>query len=228
MGSFEGPAARPTEPEPRTRTALAVVIALVLTAAVSIGALALAAVIATRDHEKLILQVANENVGPTRLDHWHAALGVNDCGRWIPNWLTPTSAMGDLFRGGIPVQAGTNDYAGLHSHGDGLIHMEPTSTQDMGENATLGRYVTYAGFKVSETSIDFVDVHDKNGGLCDGKPGVLRWAVNGKENHGNPADYKLFDGDVIELVFTTADAPLPPQTAVPSYANLRKIIGPPI
>jgi hypothetical protein len=224
MESFEGQPAPPAAPG--TRTAHAVVIALVITAALSVGLLSLAAVIATRDHEKLVLQTTN--VGPKRGDHWHAALGVNDCGRWLPNWLTPTSATDDQFRGGMPVQAGTNDYAGLHSHGDALIHMEPVSTQDMGKNATLGRYVTYAGFELTETSIDFADVHDSNGESCDGEPGVLRWAVNGTERHGDPADYKLLNGDVIELVFTTADAPLPPQTAVPSYAELREMIGLPV
>jgi hypothetical protein len=219
MESIEGPAAPPTGPEPSTRTAPAVVIALVLTAALSVGLLSIAAVIATRDHDT----VTFPEVGPTKVDHWHAALGVYDCGTWVANWLTPTTP-----QRGVPVRAGTDIYAGLHSHGDGVIHMEPTSVQDMGGNATLGRYFSYAGFEVSETAIDFVDVHEKNGELCDGKPGVLRWAVNGREVHGNPADYKLFNGDVIALVFTTADAPLPPQAAVPSYTNLRQLVGVPV
>jgi hypothetical protein len=194
---------------------------------VAIGIVAVVAVVATRPHRTAgpddAVGPRSGAIGPTRFDHWHAALGVNDCGRWVPNWLTPVAPIG-----GTPVQAGTNDYAGLHSHGDGIIHMEPVSNRDEGRNATVGRYFTYAGFELSETSIDFVDVHDRNREPCDGQPGVLRWAVNGKEHHGDPADYKLFDGDVVELVFTTADAPLPAQNAVPSYATLREIIGVPI
>jgi hypothetical protein len=161
-------------------------------------------------------------IGPTATDHWHAGLGVDDCGNWAPNWLTPTSATD-----GSPVRAGTNIYAGMHSHGDGVMHMEPRSSADMGKNATVGEYFQSAGFKINATSIDFPGVKEKNGNKCDGKPGVLRWEVNGKEKLGNPAKYKLFNGDVVAIVFTTADAKLPKKTDVPSYARLQELLGNP-
>lgn len=164
-------------------------------------------------------------VGPTLSDHWHAALGVDDCGTWSPNWLWPPGTTS----GGSPARAGSGGllYAGLHSHGDGLIHMEPQTSEDSGNNATLGTYFKFGGWKLSSTSISFNTVNEKNGSTCNGKPGVLRWAVNGKEKHGDPAKYKLFNADVIELVFTTADAKLPPKTAVPSYTALQSILGNP-
>jgi hypothetical protein len=169
------------------------------------------------------------SIGPTISDHWHAALGVNDCGTWVPNWEWPpgnvssSSAVG----AGSPARAGSGGqiYAGLHSHGDGLIHMEPSGTEDEGKNATLGRYFQYGGWKLSATSINFVTVDQKNGNQCNGKPGVLRWAVDGKEMHGNPAKYKLNNGDAVELVFTTAGAKLPAKTAIPSFAALENILG---
>jgi hypothetical protein len=169
------------------------------------------------------------SAGPTLSDHWHVSLGVNDCGTWVPNWawppgnVTSSSAVG----AGAPARAGTGGlvYAGLHSHEDGLIHMEPAGSQDEGKNATLGRYFQYGGWKLNETSINFVNVNEKNGNKCNGKPGVLRWAVNGKEMHGNPSKYKLFNADVVELVFTTADAKLPPKTQIPSYAELQQVLG---
>jgi hypothetical protein len=171
------------------------------------------------------------SIGPlaSRGDHWHAALGVDDCGTWVPNWSWPpgnvssSSAVG----AGAPARAGSGGllYAGLHSHGDGLIHMEPATSEDEGKNATLGRYFQYGGWKLNQTSINFVNVDVKNGDTCGGKPGVLRWAVNGKEMHGNPAKYKLFDGDAVELVFTTASAKMPPKTQIPSYPALESILG---
>ena len=166
---------------------------------------------------------SNGGVGPTLSDHWHAALGVNDCGTWVPNWAWPPGNTSQ----GVPSQAGSNGalYAGLHSHGDGLIHMEPSGTTDEGKNATVGKYFKYGGWKLSETSISFVNVNEKNGNKCNGKPGVLRWAVNGKERHGDPAKYKLFNADVVEIVFTTASAKLPPQTAMPSYSELQSVLG---
>jgi hypothetical protein len=168
-------------------------------------------------------------VGPVVGDHWHVALGVNNCGKWTPNWLT-------TFSGGNPsgpVRAGTSIYAGLHSHGDGLIHMEPQTSADEGKHATVGTYFEFAGFKVNATSLEFgtldpvTTVKVKNGDKCNGKPGVLRWSVDGKEKTGNPADYKLLNGDVVILAFTTADAKLPPKTEVPSYAALQDFLGNP-
>jgi hypothetical protein len=161
--------------------------------------------------------------GPTRFDHWHAALGVSDCGQWVPNWPWPAGPTVN----GAPARAGTggSQYAGLHSHDDGLIHIEPLTSDEMGSNATLGLYFHYGGWQLDATSITFF-FHARNGDLCDGKAGVLRWAVNGKEQHGDPAAHRILNGDVIELVFTTADAPLPPQREIPSYESLREIIGP--
>jgi hypothetical protein len=160
-------------------------------------------------------------VGPQAGDHWHVALGVDDCGLWTPNWLTPVSPST-----GVPIRAGTDRYAGLHSHGDGLIHLEPASSDEMGQRATLGQYFTFAGFELDATSISFADgVNESNGNPCDGKRGVLRWAVNGKEHRGDPAAYKLRDGDVVELVFATAGTAMPLPSDVPSYRALREIRG---
>jgi hypothetical protein len=168
-------------------------------------------------------------IAPTTADHWHIALGVDDCGTWVPNWLWPpgnvtsTSSAG----AGAPSRAGSGGliYAPLHSHDDGLIHIEPLVNSDGGNNATLGAFFKYGGWKVSATSVKFVGVDEKNGNKCGGKPGVLRWAVNGKEKHGDPGKYKLNDRDVVELLFTTAGAKIPPVTDVPSYADLQQILG---
>jgi hypothetical protein len=170
-------------------------------------------------------------IAPTTADHWHIALGVDDCGTWVPNWQWPpgnvTSA--SSAGAGAPSRSGSGGliYAPLHSHDDGLIHIEPLVNSDGGNNATLGAYFKYGGWKLSATSIKFVNVDEKNGNPCGGKPGVLRWAVNGKEKQGDPAKYKLAEGDVVELLFTTAGAKIPPMTDVPSYTALQQILGSP-
>jgi hypothetical protein len=168
-------------------------------------------------------------IAPTAKDHWHVALGVNDCGTWVPTWqwppgnVTGASAVGS----GAPSRAGSGGliYAPLHSHEDGLIHIEPITNTDGGNSATLGAYFKYGGWKLSATSINFVNVSEKNGNTCNGKPGVLRWAVNGKEHTGDPAKYKLAQADVVELVFTTAGAKLPTPSQVPSAAGLNAVLG---
>jgi len=72
--------------------------------------------------------------GLTVADHWHVALGVDDCGTWVPNWKWPPGNTAQ----GAPARAGSNGrkYAGLHSHDDGLIHMEAASSDETGAHAT--------------------------------------------------------------------------------------------
>lgn len=67
----------------------------------------------------------NEDLGgtPQLGDHIHQALGINVCGEWltdVPEFET---------------------VVGIHSHGDGVIHVHPTSQLGVGANATLGRYM---------------------------------------------------------------------------------------
>ena len=101
------------------------------------------------------------NVGPKlsgkggQVDHWHAALGVNICGKWEPAPVWPiTTAAQKLGR-----KDNNTIYAGLHTHqladgsGDGVIHMEPAVTEEAGRNAKVGRYMKYAGWKLSGDSM---------------------------------------------------------------------------
>lgn len=55
-------------------------------------------------------------------DHIHEALGVNVCGEWLP----------DIPEFESPV--------GIHTHGDGVLHIHPFSQLGVGANATLGRF----------------------------------------------------------------------------------------
>jgi hypothetical protein len=125
--------------------------------------------------------------GPNIGDHWHAAFGVNICGSWKPN--TPQ------------YEAPT----GIHSHGDGFIHMHPFSRAGANQNATLGMFLKQAGEKVSDSQIKLADGTDmKNGEACknlDNKTGKVRWSVNGKERTGDPAEFVAKDRDVVALAF---------------------------
>lgn len=67
----------------------------------------------------------NEDLGgvPQLGDHIHQAIGVNVCGEWledIPEFESP---------------------AGIHTHGDGVIHAHPFSQLGVGANATLGLFL---------------------------------------------------------------------------------------
>jgi hypothetical protein len=126
-------------------------------------------------------------------DHWHAAIGINFCGTWQAN---------------LPQYEPTPN-TGVHSHGDGFMHLHPFSAAGAGRNANVGLFYRQAGDKVSATQIKYGKQTYKNGDVCDNlgkKPGLVRWSVNGQERTGNPADYAPNDRDVIALAFVPKDA----------------------
>ena len=56
-------------------------------------------------------------------DHIHEAIGFNVCGQFLPNIPTFESKIG------------------IHTHGDGVMHIHPFSQLGVGANATLGRFL---------------------------------------------------------------------------------------
>ena len=49
---------------------------------------------------------------------------------------------------------GAGAYTMAAPHGDGFIHTHPFTRSEGGDNATLGRFLGYGGWGVSEDSID--------------------------------------------------------------------------
>jgi hypothetical protein len=156
-------------------------------------------------------------------DHWHTYLGADICGQW----LTPVPAFENSAQN-ASVQAG------IHSHGDGLIHTHPFTTAEAGKNATLGKYAGYGGWSVSSDSIDAWvgpkgdqgDTSWSNGDTCafgkfKGQKGNLVWAVDGKPKTGNPSDYHQQDGETIAIGFLPKEAKLGfPPGACNAFANI--------
>lgn len=138
-------------------------------------------------------------------DHWHTAYGVNICGVWQPN-------LGEFV----------SDY---HTHGDGLLHLHPGSTAAAGKNATLGLFFDRAGLELTATKLEYpsgdgTTTYRTGETMCgegeDEKDAVLRWAVNGEEQEGNPANFVAGNGDVVAIAFVPKDAELdtlPPSTS---------------
>jgi hypothetical protein len=161
------------------------------------------------------------------LAHRHAAFGVNVCGRWEPD---PPETARDS-QGNI-VRAGTDVYAGLHTHGDGLIHFEPVTAEDAGSSATVGRFFKYNGWDLSQTSFTFNGgVKKKNGDLCPGtngqpgEKGTVEWAVDGKKRSGDPAGFAPQNGDKIVIAFVPKGGDVVKLGDPPSTKNLPQALG---
>lgn len=147
--------------------------------------------------------------------HWHTAMGVNVCGEWL-------SDIGEFeFASGS-----SSVVAGIHTHSDGLIHTHPNVSSEAGDNATFGKFADYAGFDISSTSIDawtgpasaLDQTEWSNGDTCtfgeyEGQKGRIVWAVDGRERTGDPADYKLRDGETLAVGFLPSgvELPFPPE-----------------
>ena len=119
-------------------------------------------------------------------DHWHAALNIQVCND-SPYELP-------FFNGDV------------HSHGDGFIHLHPTSGNESGDNASLATFFRNSSeavpsFALTEDSITVDDIEYRDGDLCgDGSAGSLAVTINGEER----ADFMSYlpqEGDDISVRF---------------------------
>ncbi len=112
---------------------------------------------------------SNEDLGgvPQLSDHIHQALAVNICGTEqpvVPEW-EPS-----------PI--------GIHTHGDGVMHIHPFSQLGVGFNATLGRFIESArtegglDFALSDSKLEYLDeTYEEGKAECEGvEDPVLRLA----------------------------------------------------
>ena len=142
------------------------------------------------------------DAAPALGDHIHAQLDVFDCR--AGTFLSPAPE----FEGRAD---DPNIRAGIHTHGDGFMHIHPFASDETGDNATVGTFLEFAGFDVSDDSWELWqgDVVE-NGDACgDGQPGEVRWAVNGQEQDGDPSDYKPDDGDRVVIAFIPEGQDIP-------------------
>ena len=114
-------------------------------------------------------------------EHWHAALTIRVCGQ-------------ELVEPQFPGE--------IHTHGDGLIHIHPSSVGSAGKNATLRTYFQRSQIGLTATSIRLPGRPEFTGGSeCPNeRPGRLSVRINDAERSGF-LDYPLQDGDRIDIVF---------------------------
>ena len=153
---------------------------------------------------------------PTLTDHWVAAIGFDICGTFEPNLKKNTNYA----------------TAGIHTSGDGLIQIQPLSSDDTGARATLGRFVTlYKGLNITS---DQITIPDRglwsNGVQCGHQKGsvvVKEWpsaSSQGQVVSGNPQDLRLQNGELITVAFVPSGTTVPkPPSADKLSAALSQI-----
>ena len=158
-------------------------------------------------------------------DHIHQAIGVNVCGEW----------KGDLSE--------FESQIGIHTHGDGVLHIHPHSQLGVGVNATLGRYMENAreegglDVDISDSKLDYLGEDIEEGETeCEGvEDPQLRLAYwpNAADTSSKPEiltgdfeDRRLTeDGAAITIFYgdPDADVELPPHAA--NLAELGAVDG---
>ena len=134
---------------------------------------------------------------PTIADHWHAAYGFDVCGNFLPDLPQPQNLIG------------------LHTHSDGIIHIEPQGSPDTGKSATLGRFVGgYPGLKLDDTSFTVLNQSFKNGDKCPNsdKTGKVVVKRNGKIIAKDVSKTRVPKNGWITVAFVPEgeDVPAPP------------------
>jgi hypothetical protein len=130
----------------------------------------------SRNSARAVANVAPKaSAGTTLGDHWHVAFGVYNCDKWVGNIAKinePTDATTGLADDAYKV-------TGIHSHGDGVIHVHPFGSQGAGKNATLGTYFKMVGVKVSDSKLELPEGLGTvtNGDKCGDKEGKLKLLI---------------------------------------------------
>jgi hypothetical protein len=115
---------------------------------------------------------------PTTADHWHAAYGIYVCDTFLP-----------------PLTDAKEDLTGIHTHGDGLIHIHPFSGAHAGKNATLAKWGEVVGISFGSSSFTLTGGTEyENGYDCNGEPAtvsVYKWPADDPE-----AAPEIFESDI--------------------------------
>lgn len=131
---------------------------------------------------------ANLNNG-SPFDHWHAAFSLNVCGKEL-----------------APIAQPATDPYGIHTHGDGLIHIHPFTVNVAGSRAKMKVFWNLVGLKVTDKGFqDPSDnkVYEEGKTTCGGKPGVIELAFwKDGSTAASKAPDKVFTSDFGNVNFT--------------------------
>jgi hypothetical protein len=159
---------------------------------------------------------SNGNVAPRAgVDHWHVAYGIYIC---------------DHFEPAIPNN--NEDPVGIHTHGDGIIHVHPYVNSAAGKNAVLGVFA-----KTMHTTLNAGELHipgrkDYKDGdkVCRGKPGRLEVQIfnslrdpTGHLAKVDPSQIPLINGELLTIAFVPKGTRLPPTPSGPTLLNLSDV-----
>lgn len=166
--------------------------------------LGLAGIYVSREQRRDEL-AAGSNLTPpiANRDHWHAAYAVVLCGE-IASPITDE-----------------RDPKGIHTHGDGLIHIHPFLRSAAGDNATLGVFADAVRMTLTDSEIRLPGAksHREGDTKCGDKPGIVQVKVGDRVITEDVRDIKMSDRDLITIAFAPQGEQLPAPPSASELAN---------
>jgi len=128
------------------------------------------------------------------VDHWHAVYGVYNC-----------NAPGDGEAKYLPAFQSSQDDTGIHSHGDGIMHIHPFFELSSGDNAQMRHWLSEMNVEITPEVIRVNNQYDAPvelaaGNECDDGSGtaeikVLRWQFDFLATGDNREDPVVIETD---------------------------------
>jgi hypothetical protein len=156
-------------------------------------------------------------------DHWHEPYGFWVCDKWVP-------ALKDI--------EGKEDTLGIHTHGDGIIHVHPFKATASGEKARLNVWAPMVGLQFFDDGWKLPDGQEfrKGSAKCGDKAArlaVYRWNLNDARAPVEVFDHGFgdihFNGDKYAYTFAVmpedAPEPGPKPESIPQLDNLDDMGG---
>lgn len=161
---------------------------------------------------------ASAQESPKVGDHIHAAYGIYVCDTFLD-----------------PLPDGAADTLGIHTHGDGIVHIHPFGGAAAGKNATMAVWGKTDGITFSSKGFTVDGATYDNGFDCNGQPATVKLYVwNADDTSAAPqivdtADIGGFRFKKDRLAVTLAVVPegtdVPPPTSIPTLDNLSDVAG---
>jgi hypothetical protein len=150
-------------------------------------------------------------------DHWHSAIAFDICGTVAPN---------------IPDNG--QDPLGIHTHGDGIVHIHPFSAQSAGKKATLRIFFDTVGATVTSNEIKLPNsAAHKVGQKCGDQTATIVtkiWDTRaaGDTGHiytGDPRDIHPKNNMLITIAFipSSEESSIPKPPSEPTLDNLSDV-----
>lgn len=164
------------------------------------------------DHRDKARELASSVPPFANKDHWHAAYGIFVCDKFAP------------------IITDQRDPEGIHTHGDGVIHIHPFLRRAAGKNATLEKFFDAVRAELSDSHIELPDGTTIREGKhkCGGKDGELVIKLKGQDKLRTTdlAGLTFSDRMVLTIAYMpkgteAADIPAPPSE--PNLDNLSDV-----